>query len=102
MASISRLHPSPKANKGLLSVGANLDWIEEKRWDVDRAIAFLRPTLSKNEAAVMDGIVAELDNCEFPVEQIMAELHMQERGTYKIRERLIKRISDQRMPPERH
>ncbi len=84
-----------KANKGLLiRRGKSGNWIEEKRWDVDRAITFLRPTLSKNEAAAMDGIVAELDNYRFPVELIMAELQMQESGVYKIRKRLLKRISD--------
>ena len=83
----------PKSSKGRVHRHVSGRWIENRRWDVDRAIAFLRPSLSKNEAAVMGGIEAELENSVFPVEQISAQLGIQERGTYKIRERLIKRIN---------
>jgi hypothetical protein len=42
----------------------------------------------------MDGIVSELNNSVFPVEQVAAQIGMQERGVYKIRERLMKRLSE--------
>jgi hypothetical protein len=85
---------TPGSNRGRLVRHISGKWVELNRWRVDRAIAFLRPTLTKNEAAVMDGIVVELNNSAFPVEQVSAQIGIQERGTYKIRERLIRRIHE--------
>ena len=85
---------TPGSNRGRLVQHISGKWVELNRWRVDRAIAFLRPTLNAKEAAVMDGIVSELNNSVFPVEQVAAQIGMQERGVYKIRERLVKRISE--------
>jgi hypothetical protein len=83
-----------KASRGQLKAHMSGAQVESMRWEVDRAIAFLRPSLKKNEAAVMGGLVAELNNHAFPITQLAADLGVQERGVYKIRERLMRRISE--------
>lgn len=83
-----------KASRGQLKARMSGAQVELMREGVDRAIALLRPSLKKNEAVVMDGLVTELDNHPFPVTQLAAACGMQERGIYKIRERLMRRIGE--------